>query len=474
MNIKSIIAILSIILFWSCSDDDTVNVENPYVSFTKIGTTTILTDYEVECFPVTAMFDVNANVDWTLNCDADWVKLSNYSGTPINPEIPYQQVHIRLEIEKNPGETSRSTLITLSGGGQSATLKVIQLSEKDSAGTPTAASIVNDITAGWNMGNSLDAQGDWFNTDDVTAWETCWGQPLATREMIHAFKGQGFNIIRIPVTWWGHLDNDDNIKEPWMNRVEEVVNYVLDEGMYCILNMHHDTGTPGVGQAGWLCANTENQDFIKARYIKLWYQIATRFANYDSKLIFGAFNEILDSHTNWDSTDDANYEMVNDLAQSFVDVVRSTGGNNQWRCLSIPTYAATHNERTINAWRLPNDPTPRRIIAEVHMYSPWRFAGDSEDMTATEFTASGRKEVDAIIDRVASRFINQGIPVIFGELGAADKGNMDQRIEYADYVVSNAKKRGIKCLWWMGLLDRQKVEFYEPDLAKAIINAANK
>lgn len=473
MNLKTIITILSVIFFWSCGNDERASLENPYVSFTKVGTSTELTTYEVECFPVTTIFDVNANVEWKLDCDAEWVKLSNRSGTPIDPEVPYQQVHIRLDIEKNSGEVSRTALITLSGGGKSATLKVVQLSENDSSETPTAAAIVNDIVAGWNMGNTLDAQGDWFDPDDIAAWETCWGQPLASREMIHAFKEKGFNAIRIPVTWWGHLDKDDNIKEDWMNRVEEVVNYVLDEGMYCILNMHHDTGTRGVGEAGWLCADTGNRNFIKTRYIRLWSQIASRFANYDSRLLFGAFNEILDTHANWESTDDANYEMVNELAQSFVDVVRSSGGNNQWRCLSIPTYAATHNERTINAWRLPNDPTPRRIIAELHMYSPWQFAGDSEDMTSIEFTSEGRKEVDDIISRVATRFINQGIPVIFGELGAADKGNMDQRIAYADYVVGNAKKRGIKCLWWMGLIDRQNVEFYEPYLAEAIIKAAN-
>ena len=474
MNLRYIIVFLSICFFVSCSTDDNLIVDNPYVTFTKVGTNIELTDYEVECFPVTAMFDVNANVDWTLDCDADWVKLSNHSGTPIDPSVPYQQVHIKIDIEKNTEASSRTAVITLSGGGKSSRLNVIQLSEKDSSGTPTAAAIVNDIIAGWNMGNTLDAQGDWFDADDIAAWETCWGQPRATREIIHAFKERGFNAIRVPVTWWGHLDNDDNIKEEWMNRVEEVVNYVIDEGMYCILNLHHDTGTPGVGEAGWLCANPAKKDLIISRYSKLWTQIASRFANYDSKLIFGAFNEILDSHMNWDSTDDENYEMVNDLAQTFVNIVRSSGGNNQWRCLSIPTYAATHNERTLNAWRLPDDPTPRRIIAEVHMYSPWQFAGDSEDMTAIEFTSSGRKEVDDIINRVATRFINQGIPVIFGELGVADKDNMEQRINYADYVVSNAKKRGIKCLWWMGLLDRQNAVFSEPDLADAILNAANK
>ena len=81
MNLRYIIVFLSICFFVSCSTDDNLIVDNPYVTFTKVGTNIELTDYEVECFPVTAMFDVNANVDWTLDCDADWVKLSNHSGT---------------------------------------------------------------------------------------------------------------------------------------------------------------------------------------------------------------------------------------------------------------------------------------------------------------------------------------------------------------------------------------------------------
>ncbi len=473
MNLNYMTLLLVALLFWNCGHDEAATVDNPYVRFTEVGTDIVLSELEVECFPVSAMIDVNANVDWRLDCDAEWVSLSNFSGTPIDPDVEYQQVHIKLTVDENTGDRPRTASIRLTGGGQSSVLTLTQLSETDSSGSMTAAAVVNDIVAGWNMGNTLDAQGDWFDADDIVAWETCWGQPLTTREMIHAFREKGFNAIRVPVTWWGHLDSGGNVKESWMARVEEVVGYVLDEGMYCILNVHHDTGNPGVGEAGWLRADPSNRDFILDRYTRLWRQIAARFAHHDPRLIFGAFNEILDSRTNWDSTDDVNYDFVNELAQTFVNEVRQSGGNNEQRCLVIPTYAASHNARALNAWRLPDDPTPRRIIAEVHMYSPWQFAGDSEDMSAIEFTAAGRKEVDEIIDRVATRFVNRGIPVVFGELGAADKDNMDQRVDYADYVVSHARERGIKCLWWMGLLDRQSVIWYEPDLADAIINAAN-
>eukprot|EP00825_Cyclidium_porcatum_P032992 TRINITY_DN35106_c0_g1_i1.p1 TRINITY_DN35106_c0_g1~~TRINITY_DN35106_c0_g1_i1.p1 ORF type:complete len:139 (+),score=7.19 TRINITY_DN35106_c0_g1_i1:451-867(+) len=130
---------------------------------------------------------------------------------------------------------------------------------------------------GWNLGNTLESDSGEVNgwiekyTDrSPTAYETSWGQPVATQALIHEFKKIGFNAIRVPVTWWPHLDNDTVINAAWMNRVEEVVNYVLNEGMYCIINIHHDTGA---ASASWLKADITNFTSMNAKYIKIWQQI---------------------------------------------------------------------------------------------------------------------------------------------------------------------------------------------------------
>ena len=243
------------------------------------------------------------------------------------------------------------------------------LREEPGASWETARTAVANMKIGWNLGNTLDATG---KRDTVcvtpTDFETSWRQPVTTRQMIHAFKERGFNCIRIPVTWSKHLDNDDNIDPAWLRRVGQIVNYVIDEGMYCILNVHHDTGVHG-----WLCTDSDRYPEISKRFKKLWQQIAERFEPYGERLLFEGFNEMLDKDGHWDSTTPANYEIFNTLAQDFVDVVRSTGGNNEWRNLIVTTYSANGGKTTLSAYRLPQDRHDHHLIGEVHFYDPPEF-----------------------------------------------------------------------------------------------------
>lgn len=59
----------------------------------------------------------------------------------------------------------------------------------------------------------------------------------------------GFGAIRVPVTWYNHMDIDGKVNAAWMARVKEVVGYVLSQGMYCIINVHHDTGADSSGKS---------------------------------------------------------------------------------------------------------------------------------------------------------------------------------------------------------------------------------
>lgn len=154
----------------------------------------------------------------------------------------------------------------------------------------TADKAVLNMSIGWNIGNTLEScsyLGDSIiekTTDrSVKTYETAWGQPQVTRELIHKFSEAGFKTIRVPVTWWPHMDENNDIDEKWMARVEEVVNYVLDEGMYCILNVHHDVGDHS---DCWLRADMERFDEYNKRFVKIWKQIALRFNKYGEKLVF--------------------------------------------------------------------------------------------------------------------------------------------------------------------------------------------
>lgn len=97
--------------------------------------------------------------------------------------------------------------------------------------------LCKSITIGWNLGNSLDATGNGYNS------ETSWGNPVVTKELIDAVREAGFDAVRIPTTWFNHSDSDLNVDDAWFERVHEVVDYAYNEGMYVILNVHHETGT---------------------------------------------------------------------------------------------------------------------------------------------------------------------------------------------------------------------------------------
>ena len=111
-----------------------------------------------------------------------------------------------------------------------------------------AQQVVADMGFGWNLGNSLDSYSGTVVGSNIgsTSSETAWGNPATTKAMIDMVKDSGVEIVRVPVTWYEHMDsNTYKIDEAWMNRVEEIVNYVLEDDMYCIINVHHDTGENG-------------------------------------------------------------------------------------------------------------------------------------------------------------------------------------------------------------------------------------
>ena len=326
----------------------------------------------------------------------------------------------------------------------------------------TARQAVGKMVIGWNLGNTLDALGNRDKTCVTpTDWETSWNQPVTTPQMIHAFKERGFNVIRIPVTWGPHLSQDNQIDEAWMNRVNEIVDYVINEGMYCIVNIHHDTGTHG-----WLNADPAKYPEISRRFRDIWQQVAERFKGYDEHLLFEAFNEMLDNKGTWDHSTVENYTAINLLAQDFVDVVRATGGNNEFRNLIITTYSANGGEITLSNYRLPGDVHPGHLIGEVHFYDPQDFCFPENKPTV--YTDEYREISRTVINRVADHFDRLGIPVIIGEIAAFDKKNTPERVKFSTFVASEAKRRGIVLVWWMGLLDRNTCQWAEPDIVDAL------
>lgn len=336
-----------------------------------------------------------------------------------------------------------------------------------------AFTTVGDMKAGWNLGNSLDCTGESTKDCSPETVERAWGNPAVTRELIQAVRGGGFHTIRVPVTWRYRFDPKSySIYEGWLERVTQVIDYVIEADMYCIINVHHDTGGDG-----WLRATDESWENYGEQYAALWRQIAERFKEYDGRFLFEGFNEILDEHNSWNTTGERGYAALNRFNQLFVDTVRATGGNNAERNLIVCTYACNCQEPNLRNFRIPHDSAKNHIILENHIYDPGWFTAQAGKIPPRDWgTDQDRAEIDELFERINRYADMWNVPVIIGEFGAQDMdGNEKNRAVYVKYFVKTAKKYGITCIYWdeggsMKIIDRATCEWTCPDIRDAIVN----
>jgi aryl-phospho-beta-D-glucosidase BglC (GH1 family) len=221
------------------------------------------------------------------------------------------------------------------------------------------------------------------------------------------------------------MDIDGNVDEAWMNRVHDVVDYVISQGLYCIINVHHDTGADSQNWASWLKADASVYTAQKARYEKLWQQIANEFRNYGQLLLFEGYNEMLDAKSSWNFAQSSSaYDAINKYAQSFVDVVRATGGNNAQRNLIVSTYGACSGSGTWDAkvqdplkkLQIPSGES-NHIIFEVHNYPSIVNKDNAGNYVSDRTISEIKAEIDAWLENLKTHLVSKGAPVIIGEWG---------------------------------------------------------
>lgn len=340
----------------------------------------------------------------------------------------------------------------------------------------TSQEIVSSMTIGWNLGDTLDScqadrDGDGVINEHVADGEepdeTLWGNPPATKELFQALLDSGVNAVRIPVTWRDHIDEQGNISETWLNRVQEVVDYAYDLGMFVIINIHHDGG--GDPQFGaWICNAATDYEGTVARYKTLWTQIADRFKDYDHRLIFESMNEVgFDSL----STKKA-YQTLNDLNQEFVDLIRSTGGNNPTRHLLIAGYWTDIAKTCDSRFVMPQDPAGRCIVS-VHYYTPWDFC--TTNIKNEWGTAAEQSEMERLITMMKTNFVDKGIPVIVGEY-AASGNDFNSCVFFCEKLVKLCHDYGIATFLWdngNGQFDRRTNTWRSEQMHSALLRAVS-
>lgn len=343
----------------------------------------------------------------------------------------------------------------------------------------TSQQLVEDMTFGWNLGNTLDVcqadrDGDGKINEHVEAGEkvdeTLWGNPKATKELFTSLKKNGVNAVRIPVTWRDHMDSNGNIDREWMDRVQQVVDYVYSQGMYVIINVHHDGGgDPKFG--AWIIEESQKDynTFLK-KYKNIWKQIAERFKNYSDYLIFESMNEVgFDTLYNKNKADA--YNLINKINQDFVDIIRATGGNNAKRHLLIAGYY-TDIERTCNSlYKMPDDKAGRCILS-VHYYTPWDFC--TCDIKHTWGTNSEVRQMETLIGKMKKNFVDKGIPVIIGEY-AASGSDLSSCIFFIEKLNKLCSDYGIATFIWDSgrQVNRKTYKWRTPQYLEALKRATS-
>lgn len=341
-----------------------------------------------------------------------------------------------------PTVTLDSVTVKYSQGSGSVSAPVIKDDSTPSANESTgdfrsASQIVKEIKVGWNLGNTLDS----YNTSKSgLATETGWGNLKTTKEMIKSVKSSGFNAIRIPVTWGEHM-NAETIDTEWLDRVQEIVDYAYDEGLFVIVNMHHDDYI-------WFTPNNSEYSADSAKLCAIWKQISERFRDYGDRLLFEGMNEprTVGSANEWMGGTAEERAVINKYAQDFVNTVRASGGNNSERTLIVTSYAASAETAAINDVVIPNG---GNIAISIHYYAPWKFS----DGSTTVFDENGKAELDAKFAELKQKFVDKGTPVIISEFGCVSVADDAVRAQYYQYYISAAKKQGIKCFVWDNGID---------------------
>ncbi len=271
-------------------------------------------------------------------------------------------------------------------------------------------------TYGWNLGNTM----------EPPCGEGCWA-PAATQTLINAVAAGGFNTIRIPVAWDSHANQTTYQIDPaWMARVKQVVDWCYANNLTVIINSHWDNG--------WL----ENNITIQCEHDD--QRQAESLLDADRQRLHRLRQSAAVRRRQRAERSTLQAEMSTLLAyhQTFINAVRATGGSNatRWLIVQGPNTDIELTDQLMNT--LPSDPTPGRLMVEVHYYTPYQFTlmtgrdqwwGDkayfwgqgydtwNPNLQKRNATWGEESDMDGLFQRMVTKFVSKGIPVVVGEFG---------------------------------------------------------
>ncbi|MDE6500859.1 MAG: cellulase family glycosylhydrolase [Ruminococcus sp.] len=346
----------------------------------------------------------------------------------------------------------------------------------------TTMELIQDMGIGINLGNTYESCGDWiaqWGDGTPESYETAWGSPVITRDMIQGYADEGFGVLRVPVAWSNMMSENYTISPEYLDAVHEVIDWALDCDLYVIMNLHYD--------GGWLENLPSDKDNCMKKYSSIWTQLCDEFKNYGDRLVFESQNEELGWSSlwnRWGGTEGKaeSYALVNEVNQTFVDIVRSSGGNNEKRHLLISGYNTDIELTCDSMFEMPSDPANHCAVS-VHYYTPADFAILEEDADwskarSTWGTESDFAELNKNMDMLKNTFIDNDIPVIIGEYGCPKNNKDEESVRlFLTSVCKEAYERQLCPVLWdvTGLhYNRDTCKMYDTQLKNNLNDIVNK
>lgn len=425
--------------------------------------------FNVSKFSITAgceaneqSFTVSAPVQPSVTTTTTWIKISSVEKSGTQDDI----YAVKLNIEENTSTESRDGSVEVKSGNDTKTVKVIQTGAAPTPPEPdpekevngkTAKEIAADMYAGVNIGNTMECPGG----------EGEWTQVI-NQTYVAALANMGFNAVRIPCSWDVHA-KDGVIDPVWLARVDEVIGWVIDNGMYAMINAHWDKG--------WIEGDACRNGFDQAvcdKFASYWSQIAKQLNHYDQRLLFSAMNEPpVDDKSQ--SAKEKGIDAIMKYEQAMLDAVRATGGNNLDRVLVMSVPNTNIDIAAEGYYKMPEDVVNDRLMVEAHFYSPYQFNMMEQDAdwgkvfwywgAGNHVAGSDRNstwgEEDYVKDQMQlmkKHFVDKGYPAVLGEYCVCvDRSNVkgidvdkhQASLRYWNVVVTReAKNAGCVPFFW--------------------------
>lgn len=435
---------------------------------------------EVKADGETLEIPVLATGEYTATVSDTWMEIVPAPVRGLVESKLYVKVAANYRAEAREGSV---TIALDSDDTQSVTVAIKQAATASTGQCDeTAFQTAANISMAVNIGNTLEAIGG----------ETAWGAAKINADYIRSIRESGFDAVRLPVAWYNHSDkNTLKIDESWMNRVDEVVQLCIANGLYVFMNIHWDEG--------WMELNIDSYSSDVDRIQReLWTQIADRFKDYDKHLVFCGANEA-------GQDTQASADALRAYMQTFIDVVRASGSNNANRVLVVQA-PGTDIDRAVKycVGNLPKDKVADRMMLEVHCYDPSDFTilqndgewganskvryfwgQDYHTGTDRDCTWGEENHIDTQMQKLKTNFVDNGIPVIIGEFGCGRRRSFEATIDeakhrasrcyYHSYIVKSAKTNGAVPFLWdtpNEMFNRQTGAVIDPDNLAAIQQGA--